>query len=759
MSLLDFERPPIVRYDGKGEFIVLFYRERFQSLEELSRPTAELAGLIIDTTLNIESGLIYRNDIVVVDISTGENMVVEGLPDNPKIANMKFSPDNSLMAFTNTTDKGVELWLLEVSKAEVRRITPAIVNAVLPNPYQWFGDSRSLMVRVVSKERSLLDNNSGIVPESPFISESEGKKTKLRTYQNLLKNSTDEFNFQTLVSSDLYIYDLSGNSRLLLKDALFKEESISPDGKYVMVTTIEKPYSYSVPYMRFPKKTDIYNMHGELIISLDRDNKRKIEWRPDKPSTLFFVSDYKAEDSLYNEMMYLWNAPFDSLPLEMSACGDDFIEIMWGNDDYAIFRERGDKKKGERKSLEKYVLFSPSDTSVSPVVIIERDRNNQYCNTGVPVMRHNQSGFEILMIKNHKLYVSGDGYSDEGRHPFVDIIDLRSMEKERTYQSRVDDGRVEDIKSLENIDKGLMLVTLESVKEYPDYYIRRIDKRKNNLLKLTDFGNPLEEVSRFRRELLRYRREDGVRLSGILYLPENYSRENRDTLPLLIWAYPREYRDTSFAEQSRLNVLEYTYPTSTSFIYWVSKGFAVLQDASFPIVGSDDIEPNDTFVEQLVLNAKAAIDAVDSAVCIDREKVAVGGHSYGAFMTANLLSHSDLFACGVARSGAYNRSLTPFGFQNESRTYWNAPEVYDRMSPFMHAHKVKSPMLLVHGEQDDNSGTHTMQTIRYFQALKGLGADVRMVILPAESHSYKARESIFHLLWEQERFFEKYLSD
>jgi dipeptidyl aminopeptidase/acylaminoacyl peptidase len=737
----------------------LFYRDRFQSLEDLSQPVVKLAGLRIDPTLNIKSNLIYRNRVVVVDASTGEEMEVAGLPENPRIANMKFSPDNTKMAFTNTTENGVELWLLEVSKAEARRVAPAVVNAVLDNPYQWFGDSRSLMVRVVSKDRLLLNDNSGLLPDGPVISESEGKKSKLRTYQDLLKNSADEYDFETLVTSDLVIYDLYGNGKLFLKEALFQEESISPDGKYVMVTTIEKPYSYSVPYGRFPKKTVVYDLSGEQLVSFDRDKRKFIEWRSDKPSAIFFVSEYDAEDSLYKDLLYLWEAPFDSSPTKISASMGDFRGIMWGDDNSAIFRERGENEREYKKSIEKFVLFSPSDTTVSPIVISERDRDDKYCNKGIPVRRKNERGFEVLMIRNHKLYMSGDGYSDSGKHPFVDIVDLRNLTKERIYQSSPDDGRVEEIKSLDNIDKGLMIVTLESLKEYPDYYLRRIDKRRNNLKKITDFGNPIEGVSQFRKQLLRYRREDGVRLSAILYLPENYSRDNGDTLPLLIWAYPREFKDTSLAEQSQLNALEYTYPTSTSFIYWVAKGYAVLQDASFPILGSEENEPNDTFVEQLVMNAEAAIDAVDSVACIDKQKVAVGGHSYGAFMTANLLSHSDLFACGVARSGAYNRTLTPFGFQNEKRTYWNANDVYYNLSPFMHAHKVKTPMLLVHGEQDNNSGTYTMQTIRYFQALKGLGADVRMVILPKESHSYRARENILHLLWEQERFFERYLRD
>jgi dipeptidyl aminopeptidase/acylaminoacyl peptidase len=259
------------------------------------------------------------------------------------------------------------------------------------------------------------------------------------------------------------------------------------------------------------------------------------------------------------------------------------------------------------------------------------------------------------------------------------------------------------------------------------------------------------------KEVIRYKRADGVELSGTLYLPAGYDREKKEKLPLLIWAYPAEYKDNYSAGQSTANPNEFTFPYYGSFVYWVTRGYAVLDDAAFPIIGEGENEPNNTFIEQLVSNARAAIDAVDSLGYINRKKVGVGGHSYGAFMTANLLTHTDLFACGIARSGAYNRTMTPFGFQSEQRNYWDAPEVYNAMSPFMNADKMKTPILLVHGEADNNPGTFTLQTERYFQALKGLGAPARMLILPKEAHSYVARENILHLLWEQDRFLEEYL--
>jgi dipeptidyl aminopeptidase/acylaminoacyl peptidase len=272
-------------------------------------------------------------------------------------------------------------------------------------------------------------------------------------------------------------------------------------------------------------------------------------------------------------------------------------------------------------------------------------------------------------------------------------------------------------------------------------------------------NNPFKALENVHKEVITYDREDGLELNGTLYLPADYNRDSGEKLPLIVWAYPREFKDKGSAGQNTSNPNDFTYPYYGSPIYWVNRGYAVLDDASFPIIGEGEEEPNDTFREQLVANGKAAIDALDEMGYIDRNRVGVGGHSYGAFMTANLLSHSNLFAAGIARSGAYNRTLTPFGFQSEERNYWEAPEIYNGMSPFMHADKMKTPLLLIHGEADNNSGTYPMQSERYFNALKGLGATARLVMLPKESHGYSAKESVLHVLWEQDQWLEKYVKN
>jgi dipeptidyl aminopeptidase/acylaminoacyl peptidase len=382
---------------------------------------------------------------------------------------------------------------------------------------------------------------------------------------------------------------------------------------------------------------------------------------------------------------------------------------------------------------------------------------DNYNNPGSFVTAKNQFGENTLVINGDKMYLTGPGYSPEGVRPFFDEFNLKTKTANRLWRA---DGKenLENISEVINAAQGVLLTRVESQSVYPNYYIRNTIKRIAPQ-QITFFENPVKSISGIYKELITYKRADGIELSGTLYLPDGYDRQKKEKLPMVLWAYPREFKDASSAGQVTSSPHTFTLPSYGSPVFWVTRGYAVLDNAAFPIVGEGDKEPNDTFVEQLVANAKAAIDAVDQMGYIDRNRVGVGGHSYGAFMTANLLTHSDLFAAGIARSGAYNRTLTPFGFQNEERSYWEAPDVYNTMSPFMNADKMKTPLLLIHGEADNNTGTFPMQSERYFNALKGMGAPVRLVLLPKESHGYAARESVLHVLWEQDQWLEKWVKN
>jgi len=769
LELVNAPLAPSVLITDNGEHMVLLYRDYYKSIAELSETELRLAGLRINPKTNIGSRTNYYNNIIVKEVGAKEGRQVDGLSENPRLANFNWSPDQSKIAFTNTTKDGVEIMVLDLKSAKATAITETNVNANMRDIINWFKDGESVLVKMLPDDRKPLINTAEAVPDGPTISTNDGKKAQNRTYQDLLKNPNDEFNFEQLARSELYKVQMDG-TKTKWKDAdMYTSISFSPDGEYVMTVTLDKPFSYLVPYYRFPNTTTIYKKDGSEVKTLlevpliedlpqgfmaERTGMRDISWRNDKPATIMYVEALDGGDPEnevdYRDEVFQLEAPFNGNGKSILKTKNRFSYIQWGNDNLAIAHDRW----WNNRNTKTYV-FDPSKPEKEAKIIEDRNYQDVYSDPGNFVTKRNENGSWVLSLdKNNNTYLIGDGYTEEGQFPFVEKFNLESLKKTRLYTSKLE-GKLENLIEYDP-KKDQLLVRIESANEYPNYYYKSLIKRRGPI-QLTNFENPYKSIQNVHKEVITYKRDDGLELSGTLYLPVGYDIKKKEKMPMILWAYPREYKDKNSASQNTSNPNEFTYPYWGSPIYWVTKGYVVLDGAAFPIIGEGDEQPNDTFRSQLVANAKAAIDAVDELGYIDRERIAVGGHSYGAFMVANLLSHSDLFAAGIARSGAYNRTLTPFGFQSEERNYWEAPEVYYTMSPFMHAEKMKTPLLLIHGEADNNSGTYPMQSERYFNALKGLGATVRLVMLPKESHGYRGKESILHLLWEQDQWLEKYV--
>lgn len=772
LELADFERAPSLMMDSKRTKMLLMYRSTYKTLAELSETEMRLAGLRINPITNISSTARYSNNLKYKDLKARDAKQIEGLPQDARIANVSWSPDETKIAFTNTTKDGVELWYVDFATGKATKLTEANLNANLGNPFAWFRDSQSLLVRVLPSDRAKLIDTKSAIPLGPTASVSEkGARAQNRTYQDLLQNATDEANFEALVTSELYKIDLAGNKTLWKEKDIYSGISFSPDGNLVLLTTMHRPYSYIVPLNRFPQKAAVYDADGKLIKEINEKpllevmpkgfmatytGKRYISWRSDKPATLYWVEALDGGDPEkqveYRDEVFQLDYPFTGEPVSMVKTIDRFAGILWGDDNTAILYDNWWNTRNAR-----VYVFNPSKKNAEAVILSDRNYQDVYSDPGEFDAKRNEYGRYVLNLDGQKAYLVGEGYTEKGQFPFVDEINLKTKAKKRLYQSAYTDKMLE-ISSIIDVKKGEFLVRIQSPSEYPNYYIMNTKKRIAPIA-VTHFENPFKSIADVHKEVIKYKRADGVELTGTLYLPAGYDKQKKEKLPMVMWAYPAEFKDKSSAGQNTKNPNEFIYPYYGSPIYWVTRGYAILDDASFPIVGEGKEEPNDTFIEQLVLNAKAAIDAVDAMGYIDRNRVAVGGHSYGAFMTANLLTHCDLFAAGIARSGAYNRTLTPFGFQAEERNYWEAPEVYNAMSPFMHADKMKHPLLLIHGADDNNSGTYTMQSERYFNALKGFGAPARLVLLPKESHSYAAKESVLHVLWEQDQWLEKYVKN
>jgi dipeptidyl aminopeptidase/acylaminoacyl peptidase len=542
----------------------------------------------------------------------------------------------------------------------------------------------------------------------------------------------------------------------------------SPDGKYILVEIVHRPFSYLVPAYRFPYSVEIWDLKGNVVkriadlplaeeipIGFDAvpTGPRSFGWRSDAPATLYWVEaqdggDPKAEVKI-RDNLYALSSPFSDTKKLLMSLMLRFNDIAWGKSSVAFIREEWWQDRRIRSSI----LSLSSETPVSSL-IHDYSWQDRYNDPGYPLTKKLPNGHEVLLMndQNNILYFFGEGASPQGDRPFIDAYNIIDNESKRLWRS---EAPYYEWPVVMQDSKNLSVITRrEAVNEPPNYFSRNL--RKNQISQITKFPHPTPQLKNVKKELIRYEREDGVLMTANLYLPPGYKSED-GPLPLLMWAYPREYKSADAAGQVTGSPYRFVKVGWWTPLPWLVAGYAVLDKPTMPIIGEGDNEPNDTYVEQLVASAQAAADEVIRRGVAKKGALVIGGHSYGAFMTANLLAHSDIFAAGIARSGAYNRTLTPFGFQAEQRTLWEAPEVYFKMSPFMHAEKVNEPILLIHGSLDNNSGTFPMQSERFYHALKGHGATTRLVMLPLESHSYRSRESIMHMLWEMSNWLDTYV--
>jgi len=770
LQLADVDLPPSVILNEAKDMAVFLSRDQYKSLENLSEPELRLAGLRINPKTNIGSRTRFFKRAALYDMEKQKEITIKGLPSSVKLSNFSWSPSQDHFAVTNTVDNGVELWIVEVKKAKASKLTEATLNANMGRPFEWVNNS-DLLVRMLPTDRKPLIEENEAIPSGPTISTNDGAKAQNRTYQDLLKNKADEDNFEQLSRSSVWHIKLNGEKSEWLPTGMYRSINASPNGEYVMVQEVKKPFSYLVPYRRFPYTTTVYYASGVEVkvvnnVPLDEERpqgfmstrlgKRNMAWRADKPAMLYYVQALDEGDPElevpFRDEVFILNAPFSAAPKSLGKTKLRFGGIDWGDDDTAVAYDYWWNTRTLRTTL-----FDPSAAIQTGSLLSERNYQDRYNDPGEFVNKRNEFGQNVLAEYDGKLFLLGDGYSEDGILPFFDEFNQQSLETKRLW--RAEKGNtLEEVVDVVDFKDAVLLERIESPSDYPNYFLRDVGSVKKPK-QVTHFENPFAAMKNVHKEVISYKREDGLDLSATLYLPADYDKNSGEKLPMLMWAYPREFKDKGAASQITNSPNEFTYPYYGSPIFWVNRGYAVLDDAAFPIIGEGEEEPNDSFIPQLVANAKAAIDAVDDLGYIDRARVGVGGHSYGAFMTANLLTHSDLFAAGIARSGAYNRSLTPFGFQSEERNFWEASDIYFQMSPFMNAEKMKHPLLLIHGEADNNSGTYPMQSERYFNALKGLGATVRLVMLPKESHGYAARENIMHLLWEQDQWLEKYVKN
>jgi len=754
--------PGLLSISPTRDRLVLATQARYPSIAELADPVLRLAGITINPRTNGPARSRPRiTALLLKSLVDGKETRID-LPPGADPGQFLWSPDGRRFALTSSTRSGIELWIGDSATGRLRTIEGVRINAALGDAVQWLSGSETLLVQTVAVrgQRPV----APAVPSGPIVQENFGKATPGLTFQGLLESPHHERLFAYYATSQLALVGAhDGKVTPLGRPAVFKLVRASPDGSHVLVATVERPYSYLHTAQAFPAEVEVWDRGGRTVhkvASLPLADQVPLEgvptgprawsWRPTEGAALVWVEALDGGDPRTavprRDVVRMLRAPFSGPAIELVRTEHRYKGIAWSETGGLVLVEENDRKRRWTRTS----MLDADSPATPPKVVWDRSIQDRYTDPGTPVPKRLPNGHSVMHGHGDDIFLSGSGATPQGDRPFLARLNLKSLKSDEVFRSREESW--ERFVALLADDSSRFLTSHETPDTPPNYFVRSVHGQGKEAF--TSFADPAPQLRGIRKELVRYKRSDGVELSFTLYLPPDYRAGT--PLPTILWAYPVEFTDAGVAGQVSGSPHRFTSFGGASHLFFALMGYAVLHNATMPVIG-DPETMNDTYVEQIVASAAAAIDKAVEMGVTDRARVGVGGHSYGAFMTANLLAHSRLFKAGIARSGAYNRTLTPFGFQNERRSFWQAPQMYIKVSPFAHAEKITAPLLLIHGAADTNPGTHLIQSERMYQAVKGNGGNVRYVRLPLEGHSYTARESIEHALWEMLAWADKHV--
>ncbi|NNE66507.1 MAG: S9 family peptidase [Pyrinomonadaceae bacterium] len=770
VDILDAPAFPAASLSPSKDRMALLTPVTYPTLKDMAQPMLRLAGLRINPASNSRSTQRYFVGLTIQDIDSGKSRKI-ALPEGARLINPRWSADGKYLAVANIAEKEVELHIVETATGKTNRISGVSVNTVFGG-FQWMPDQESLVVHTVPTDRGPAPKPDA-VPKSPSIQETSGRAAAIRTYQDLLSSPADEAMFEYYATSQVSVVGLDGSIRKLGTPGIFSDATPSPSGEYFLTARIKKPFSYLFPVWFFGEDVEVWDKGGKKVKTIAdiplQDNlpvggvaegPRSYDWIPTEPASLMWAEALDGGDprkkARLRDKLVILSSPFTNKPKDVMMIENRYSGRLFSEKKGFMWFYDYDRDTRRRR------IFSSNykrDLASAPKLISDLNVRDRYNAIGNPVMKMLPNGKSVIAETSMGVLLTGSGASPQGDRPFLRLM---KADKKPYQLFRSGGDHYESVVGVVKSGGIISFITRrESSTDPPNFWLKHacrpyVKCKPAVPKKLTNFKDPTPQLRGITKKLVKYKRADGVDLSFTLYLPPDYKKGER--LPALLWAYPREFTSAATAGQVSGSTNRFTRIGSYSHLFLLTQGYAILNNATVPIVG-DPLTVNDTFIEQLVAGAKAAVDKGAEMGVIDPDRVGVGGHSYGAFMTAHLLANSDIFRAGIARSGAYNRTLTPFGFQSERRSFWEAPESYYILSPFMRANLINEPMLMIHGEADNNSGTYPMQSRRMFAAIRGNGGTARLVMLPFESHGYRARESIEHVLWEQFRWMDKYVKN
>ncbi|MBS0193395.1 MAG: S9 family peptidase [Proteobacteria bacterium] len=783
LRVLKAPPPPSPSVDPTGRRLLLTTSQTYPSIERVARPYLKLAGVRLepanrsrhDTPAGYGIPACVA-DFTLVDIADGKATRV-ALPAGACPGGALWSPDGNRFAFQNVTPTGVELWLGDAASGQIHKVAGVQLNPIFGSTVLWLQGSHSLLVKKVP-------DNQGPAPVEdaaaigPDIQQSLGGKGQSSTYEarDLLTSTFDEALFAYYGTSQLAVVDAaSGSVRNVGQPAIYNAVDAAPDGVYVLIDAIQPPFSHTVTYQRFPHSVavlDVADGTSRALANLplaDRvpvhgvpEGPINFDWRATEPATLIWSEaldkgDWNVDVPARDKVL-AWKAPFSGKPVEIARTRQRFAGYAWTPNPALAFLQEYDENR-HWTTTRIVDVDKPGDPGR---VLWDMSSDELYKDPGNFVYRILPNGAYAMRMEGDAVFLSGSGASPQGDRPFLDRLNLTTLATERLFRSGHDDY---DVFLGFAAVPGTFLSWHQSLTDPPNAFVRTLGEHAKDAVageaqfastgkQLTQVADPTPEVRQIRKQLVTYKRADGLNLSFTLYTPPGYKPGQR--LPAILYAYPADYASSEQAGQ--VSGSQNTFTRLPPYRLLLLAGYAIIDNASFPIVG-DPKTAYDTYLEQLEADAKAAVDKAVEMGVVDRDRIGVTGHSHGALMTANLVAHTDLFKAGVATSGSYNKTLTPFGFQNERRSVWAAPEVYRKASPFFYADQIKHPLLLIHGDDDANPGTQPIQSVKMYQAIRGNGGIARLVMLPHEPHWYTALESNEQEVYEMLNWFDTYVKN
>jgi len=744
----------------------------YPALSELAGPMLKLAGTRVNPKNNYYHGRHGGISPRILTIKDGSTVPVN-VPRDSEIIRTFWNADGERFAMAVGFEDRIELWMGDIS-GKVEKVPDMILNPLMDQAVRWFPDQEKIIVRRIADRGEAPQKPS--MPKGPKILEDAGAKAR-STYEsrNLLETAHDDALFSYYTQCELVIYDTKTKKKKVIGPAAsYIYAGISPDGKYLLVERLKEPWSREVAWWRFANDVEVWDLNGNLIKTVVNQpianevpaqgvitGPRYVSWQPTAPHTLFWREALDGGDPVaevdHRDKLMSWTAPFDSMPKEIFKAEHRIQSTMWGEEDGMLIVNQRERMKRWR-----YVWLLDVNKGTARQWF-DLDENDRYNDPGRPLFTQLDNGKYVVKVEDGSIYFRGSGGTKEGDRPFVDRRNIETGEVERIFRSAKD--KYEYFVAFGE-DPGTFIMSSEAPKTVPNFYLAKLGKsikaeagessRAFTKKPITQFKDPSPELREIENKIVRYERNDGVELSFQLLLPPGYKEGEK--VPTVVYAYPLEYGGAKTAGQVRGSSNKFMRIYGASHKYFLMRGYAVMDQTAMPMIG-DPETVYDSFVPQLVADAEAAVDKIIDMGIADPDKIGIIGHSHGGLMVANLLAHSDLFCAGIARSGSYNKTNQPFGFQGERRSLFEATKSYIDCSPTFFADKVNEPILIIHGDDDSNPGTLTFQSEVFYEAVRGSGGTARLVLLPFEDHGYRAKESIEHVLWEQMNWFDKHVKN